>query len=383
MTMSNQSATTPPANEPPTPMFNLGPGLLEYYSSQAELMLAQVDNINRLLGPTRDWTHPGDFCEILFRDFLRRFLPPSLSADKGFFYGRATLDGEDTHCPEIDILIHDTQQYRPIFRMGDFVIVQPQSVRGMIQVKRTFSQDQVKQGIENVVCAKQHLLNVLWKDNPKGWSNWGLPPCIFSAVVGFKDKIGGNTSFFHENLIAQSVEHRIYDRPGMEQTSMYVLPSFMGSLHGSFVISDGPCNYWNQRYFVLDSKHDNANVCIQAFLAKIYNVLGGDPTEMPPFSFPQNLKPVTDFHVLSIIKVVCNPDNTLTLHRNDNWMGQYRKTDGPANDVIHLIADDSSSLKVADRLKVDIAPRELFMQRSSGVERYELIEWAPSAKGTN
>lgn len=146
--MSEQPASTSPPNTPPTPLFNLGPGLLKYYSTQAELMLAQYENINRLLGPTDDWTHPGDFCEILFRDFLRKFLPPNLSADKGFFYGRATLEGEDTHCPEIDILIHDTQTYRPIFRMGDFVIVQPQAVRGMIQVKRTFSQTQVKKGVK-------------------------------------------------------------------------------------------------------------------------------------------------------------------------------------------------------------------------------------------
>ena len=87
--MSDQT-TAAPTTEP----HDLGPGLVEYYSSQADLMLSQYKNINHLLGPTHDWTHPGDFCEILFRDFLRKFLPPSLSADKGFFYGRATLDGK-------------------------------------------------------------------------------------------------------------------------------------------------------------------------------------------------------------------------------------------------------------------------------------------------
>ena len=275
-------------------------------------MLAQYKNINRLLGPTDEWTHPGDFCEILFREFLRRFLPPNLSADKGFFYGRATLEGEDTHCPEIDILIHDTQQYRPIFRMGDFVIVQSTRpfLGWMIQVKRTFSQGQVKKGLKNVLCAKQHLLNVLWKDNPRGWGNWGLPPRVFTAIVGFKDEIGRNINFYRKQLIAWSVKHRAYDRPSMERTSMYVLPGFIGSLSGSFVMLDGPCNYWNQRYFVLESQHDKANICIQAFLAKIYNVLGGEPGEMPPFSFPHDLKPFGDFHVLRITKVVRNPDDS-------------------------------------------------------------------------
>jgi hypothetical protein len=58
----------------PEAVFDLAPGLLDYYSSQADLMLGQFDNINRLLGPTTDWTHPGDFCEILLRDFLRRLV---------------------------------------------------------------------------------------------------------------------------------------------------------------------------------------------------------------------------------------------------------------------------------------------------------------------
>jgi hypothetical protein len=159
--MSETPATPPPTT--PAPLFNLGPGLLEYYSSQAELMLAQYKNINRLLGPTDDWTHPGDFCELLLRDFLRKFLPPSLSADKGFFYGRTTLEGEDTHCPEIDILIHDTQQYRPIFRMGDFVIVQPQAVRGIIQRRFPRSPNLSHQGPSlRCFCDRSHFSVTLW-----------------------------------------------------------------------------------------------------------------------------------------------------------------------------------------------------------------------------
>jgi hypothetical protein len=374
--MSDTHATPPPITPPP--LFNLGPGLLEYYSSQAELMLAQYKNINRLLGPTDDWTHPGDFCELLLRDFLRKFLPPSLSADKGFFYGRATLEGEDTHCPEIDILIHDTQQYRPIFRMGDFVIVQPQAVRGIIQVKRTLSDGQVRKGVRNVVRAKQHLLNVLWKDNPKGWGNWALPPRVFTAVVGFNDEIGSNVKFYRKLLLAWSINQRAYDRPKMERTSMYILPSFIGSLTTLFLWLDGPCNYWNQRHYVYKSCHDTANICIQAFLAKIYNVVGGEPHEMPPFAFPLEMKPLNDFHVLRITKAVFNTDGTVTLHRNDKYNGSYRKAEGPVNHPPHLTCDVSFCLTPTDMLKTDIAPKLLFIKRDSTVEKYEMIMWEPA-----
>ena len=371
--MSDQSPTEPPTSDPPTPLFNLGPGLMEYYSSQAALMLAQYDNINRLLGPTDDWTHPGDFCEILFRDFLRKFLPPSLSADKGFFYGRAALEGDDTHCPEIDIIVHDTQQYRPIFRMGDFVIVQPQAVRGMIQVKRTFSQGQVRKGLKNIVCAKQHLLNVLWKDNPRGWGNSGMPPQVFTAVVGFKDEIGRKTSFYRKHLLSWSIKQRAYDRPNMQETNMYVLPSFIASLTRLFMMKNGP--YWNHHYHVFNSIHKSANVCIQALLFTIYNELSRGLEERPPFAFPLEMKPFAAFHVLRIIKAEFNADGTITIYRNDKRRGHYRKADGATGQVVHLICDASLSLKVTDDLRGQLTPDELFVKCASGIERYEKFKW--------
>lgn len=374
----SETPATPPPTTPPSG-FNLAPGLLEYYSSQAELMLSQYKNINRLLGPTDDWTHPGDFCEILFRDFLRKFLPPSLSADKGFFYGRATLEGEDTHCPEIDILIHDSQQFRPIFRMGDFVIVQPQAVRGMIQVKRTLSDGQVRKGVKNVVRAKQHLLNVLWKDNPKGWGNWALPPRVFTGIVGFADEIENYTDLYRRLLLTWSMKQRAYDRENMERTSMYILPSFIGSLTSMFLFLDGPCNYWNQRYYVFKSYHQGANTCIQAFLAKIYNVFGGELHEMPPFAFPTDMKPVGDFHILRITQAAYNLDGTVTLYRSDKYKGSYRKAEGPVDHAPHLVSDASSHLTPTDLLKTDIAPKLLFIKRDAIVERYDMIKWEPPA----
>ena len=143
------------------PVFDLKPGLFEFYSSQAELMLAQYENIKRLLGPTTHGTPSGDLCEQLLREFLRKFLPSTVSVDKGYFYGRSILAGKDTHCPEIDILVHDSHTYAPLYRTGDFVIVQPQAVLAMIQVKLALNATEIEKGFKNVIPAKQQLLDVL------------------------------------------------------------------------------------------------------------------------------------------------------------------------------------------------------------------------------
>ena len=55
-------------------MEGLSEGVIQFYSSQAELLIAQYEHINHLLGQTTDWTHPGTHCEVLLRDFLRRHL---------------------------------------------------------------------------------------------------------------------------------------------------------------------------------------------------------------------------------------------------------------------------------------------------------------------
>ena len=163
-------------------------GIQDFDDSVARTMLAQYQQIEQLLGDTYDWTHPGNLCESLLREFLRDSLPGKLSVDKGFVYGRTQK--EDRHCPEIDILIHNSHEYSPLFRSGDFVLVEPEAVIGVIQVKRSFQGDPLKKGIEQTVAAKKFLLDVkLESRNPK------RPPPnqsdlneigVFSAVLSFQ-----------------------------------------------------------------------------------------------------------------------------------------------------------------------------------------------------
>jgi hypothetical protein len=67
---------------------DLSEGVMAFYATQAELMLSQYENIERLLGKTSDYTAPGTYCETLLRDFLRRYLLRGHVADKGFIFGR-------------------------------------------------------------------------------------------------------------------------------------------------------------------------------------------------------------------------------------------------------------------------------------------------------
>jgi hypothetical protein len=292
----------------------LSDGLVRFYSSQAALLLAQYENINQLLGPTTDWTHPGTHCEVLLRDFLRRHLLSGMSVDKGFIYGRVERDGQERHGPEIDLLIHDTVDYRPVFRLEDFVIVQPEAVLGIIQVKRTLRpgiDGSLAEGLRQAVAAKQHLLDVTVQGRVakmtaayhgdstrvKKYPEFPDMRPVFSAVVSFEDETNRKPETYRQALLDAYRDNRRYVHPlGKYDTGVYVLPHFVGSLKHLSLTSSGR-NTKEQRYYAYESVYQGANVGLQLLLASMTEVLFDFRKERPPFAFPHNLAPICDVRV--------------------------------------------------------------------------------------
>lgn len=285
----------------------LAEGLFEFFASQAEVMLAQYKNINQLLGPTTDWTHPGTHCEVLLRDFLRRSLPSRFGVDKGYIFGRSVRDGRDVHCPEIDILIHDTQEYRPIYRLEDFVIVQPEAVKGIIQVKRALRMGEdgsFNRGLQNVVTAKQHVVDTLRQsakrqDPDMGFFSPTRP--LFAGLIGVEDHLTESDPPYHDQLRSWRTKHQAYWQKMEQDTSIYVLPQFVGSLMGQFVV--GPdVTHLERKWFVFKSVHEGKNVALQYFLWMLSHVLwrkdiAPDVDRFPLFAFPSEMKPVDEFSI--------------------------------------------------------------------------------------
>lgn len=71
----------------------------------------------------------GLFAEEMLRDFLRQALPQKVSISQGF------IMNENTISPQCDIIIYDSYNYAPIFRTSTSVIVPPDSVIAVVEVK--------------------------------------------------------------------------------------------------------------------------------------------------------------------------------------------------------------------------------------------------------
>lgn len=252
-------------------------GLSKFYSSQAELLLQQYQNIEQLLGPAgSDWTWPGEHCETLLRETLQRTLPPSLRVGKGYVYGVRTTEQGIERSPEIDILVYDADQFAPIFSMGNFVIVRPESVRAAIQVKRTLDAGTLDKAVKNVVSAKQHVLATCQFNGRVTGEK------MFSAVVSFDEGVQAKDHTELSKSYATVLQPHI-----SEFHHGYVLPDFVGSLNGIYLHFAG-VNTNKMLYQAFRSVADERNIALPFLLFMLvkkirpygYHILPGFPQKL-------------------------------------------------------------------------------------------------------
>lgn len=250
--------------------FNQQKGFIDFFSTQTALLLAQYKNIEQLLGPPgANWTWPGEHCEVLLRDAIQKVLPSSYRVGKGYIHGIATGPEAIERCPEIDILVYNHQLFAPIFSMGDFVIVYPESVVAAIQVKRTLDAATLVKAVENVVKAKRHVFNRCRLNGAMTAEK------MFSAVVGFEDSVSDPSLKF----ISKSFETAI--RPWITNYSdATTLPDFIGSMSTLFLAFTG-INSQQMGYQGFPSTQDNQHLALAMLLFLLMKKLQPFGLHMP------------------------------------------------------------------------------------------------------
>ncbi|MHC2068163.1 DUF6602 domain-containing protein [Bremerella sp. T1] len=233
---------------------------------------------------------------MLLRDYFRRVLLPWMGVDKGFIYGRTADDHGAESSPEIDILIHDQQTYRPIFRMDDFVIVQPESVLGIIQVKKRLNtlgrSNPLREGLCNVVTAKRHVLTQLRRRHASHSLLERRCGRIVGAVIGFDGRTLARTywrylnrEFMNHSEFIQQFVHNV-------QGNVYAMPHFVGSLSGHFCLRSR-FNRDQLTYRCFPSSFEGHNVSAQMLADISASLIWGSPLDRdssPPFQYPEGFR---------------------------------------------------------------------------------------------
>jgi len=100
---------------------------LAYFQSLTQEVNALKNRVRYFI-KDRHWLSDGQWKESVLRAVLRRHLPKSLGIGSGFI-----VTGEEIST-QIDIIVYETT--KPIlFQDGDFVVVTPDLVRAIIEVK--------------------------------------------------------------------------------------------------------------------------------------------------------------------------------------------------------------------------------------------------------
>lgn len=170
--------------------------LAQFYSDEVNSLLTKYRHIENLIGKKHHSTSEGDYCEVLLKELLRRTIPRRFSIDTGFVHG-VTLpsidtNSEGTFCtPQLDIIIHDVTDFPPLFRSEDFVIVMPDAVRAVIEVKKTLTHSSLNEAASNLTLTR----SLLRRWSPNHFDNLFTGICAFALDDGLKPQKGFSDSF--------------------------------------------------------------------------------------------------------------------------------------------------------------------------------------------
>lgn len=124
-------------------------GLIDYHKSTTKELLALTNRVRNLI---THWGEDGRYKEAVLKNVIRRFLPEKFTIGTGFVIKQTNNRGEHLSSKQIDLLIYDDAS-PVLFKEGDFVILTPDAVKGIIEIKANLQNqslsDVLRQANEN------------------------------------------------------------------------------------------------------------------------------------------------------------------------------------------------------------------------------------------
>lgn len=136
------------------------------YQAFHESMAAELDALkNRIRNLVTHWGEDGAHKEAVLRSVLRRHLPESVTIGTGF------IVGDGVASTQIDILIVDKSK-PTLFRDGDMLIVTPDAVRAVIEVKTNFANVSLPDALKKLA----KIAKLCERPRPRSWLDIDATP---------------------------------------------------------------------------------------------------------------------------------------------------------------------------------------------------------------
>ncbi len=138
------------------PPIDKNPDYTAYHRSITEELYSIKDRIRNLV---KHWPTDGESKEIALRSVLRRHIPESVIVGRGFI---VTPDATST---QIDVLVVDANK-PTLFKEGDLLIVTPDAVLGVIEVKTELrSKDEFEEVLAKLSRIEEMCRDITGKDS--------------------------------------------------------------------------------------------------------------------------------------------------------------------------------------------------------------------------
>jgi hypothetical protein len=123
----------------------------KYFKNLTNELVSLKDRVRDYIDDS-NWLSDGEWKESVIRSILRRHLPGNIGVGRGFV---VNVEQSST---QIDILLYDKS--KPIlFQDGDFIIITPDTVRGVIEVKTKIRQLSELRDAINKLSKNSQLIN--------------------------------------------------------------------------------------------------------------------------------------------------------------------------------------------------------------------------------
>ncbi len=140
-----------------------------YYLSIAEEIRSKINRLQNLIPKSN--LASGEYNEEIVRNSLRNFLPDRFTVKRGYIYYDENSVSQQTDI----VVIDENESFSYIFKDRDLVVVRPESVMAVVEVKTTLNINGFQDSFLNIFNTKLLKKKAL-----------GVYGHIFGAVIGFR-----------------------------------------------------------------------------------------------------------------------------------------------------------------------------------------------------
>jgi hypothetical protein len=199
-----------------------------------ESFAARIDLLTQVL-QSAHYPSLGTYKERLLSETIKNYLPKSMEVGTGFvMFPHEDVDppgGLDVHdylnrsaftiSRQCDILVFDANTYPPVFRDGDFVVVRPESVRAVIEVKSTLRLTEVNKIVQSFVDFGRK-----WKTTQKFYSSHhqkNSPMPLLASVIWGTGNSSSKQKSANITLVRKTISSEYAKYVGKEELDNFPL----------------------------------------------------------------------------------------------------------------------------------------------------------------